>query len=127
MPHLLIVSIGPVQGFIAAARKARDLWFGSTMLSEISHAAASSLVDDFGAEIIFPSPNALKSDTAVANKILAIVDRAAPGEIAAHTRSVAQARLAHPDVQTGVFAADMQVHLVNDGPVTIPMRIPSTL
>jgi len=40
---------------------------------------------------------------------------------------VAQARLAHPDVQTGVFAADMQVHLVNDGPVTIPMRIPAAL
>jgi D-tyrosyl-tRNA(Tyr) deacylase len=26
-----------------------------------------------------------------------------------------------------VFAADMQVHLVNDGPVTIPMRIPPAL
>lgn len=29
----------------------------------------------------------------------------------------------HAQVQTGVFAADMQVELVNDGPVTIPMRI----
>ncbi|WP_395059676.1 D-aminoacyl-tRNA deacylase [Polaromonas sp.] len=36
---------------------------------------------------------------------------------------VAQARLGHPMVQTGQFAADMQVHLVNDGPVTIPLRI----
>ena len=36
---------------------------------------------------------------------------------------VAQARLIHPLVQTGVFGADMQVHLVNDGPVTIPLRI----
>jgi D-aminoacyl-tRNA deacylase len=36
---------------------------------------------------------------------------------------VAQARLAHPVVQTGQFGADMKVHLVNDGPVTIPMRI----
>ncbi|OYQ41653.1 D-tyrosyl-tRNA(Tyr) deacylase [Rhodoferax sp. TH121] len=36
---------------------------------------------------------------------------------------VAQARAAHPVVQTGIFAADMQVELVNDGPVTIPMRI----
>ena len=35
---------------------------------------------------------------------------------------VQQARAAHPIVQTGQFAADMQVHLVNDGPVTIPMR-----
>ena len=29
-------------------------------------------------------------------------------------------------VQTGEFAADMQVHLVNDGPVTIPMRMAPT-
>jgi D-tyrosyl-tRNA(Tyr) deacylase len=26
-------------------------------------------------------------------------------------------------VQTGEFAVDMQVHLVNDGPVTIPMMV----
>ena len=36
---------------------------------------------------------------------------------------VAQARRRHGDVQTGVFGADMQVHLVNDGPVTIPLRM----
>ena len=36
---------------------------------------------------------------------------------------VEQARGSHPVVQTGQFAADMQVFLVNDGPVTIPMRI----
>ena len=36
---------------------------------------------------------------------------------------VAQARAAHPVVQTGIFAADMLVELVNDGPVTIPMRV----
>ena len=36
---------------------------------------------------------------------------------------VAQAREAHPIVQTGQFAADMKVHLVNDGPVTIPLEM----
>jgi len=36
---------------------------------------------------------------------------------------VAQARASHPVVQTGQFAADMQVHLVNDGPVTIPITM----
>ena len=36
---------------------------------------------------------------------------------------VQQAQDVHPQVKTGVFAADMQVELVNDGPVTIPMRI----
>ncbi len=39
---------------------------------------------------------------------------------------VAQARVAHPAVQTGIFAADMQVELVNDGPVTIPLRVAPT-
>ncbi len=33
------------------------------------------------------------------------------------------ARERHPAVAAGVFGADMQVSLVNDGPVTIPMRI----
>ena len=33
------------------------------------------------------------------------------------------ARERHPRVESGRFGADMQVHLVNDGPVTIPMRL----
>ena len=33
------------------------------------------------------------------------------------------ARERHPVVAAGVFGADMQVALVNDGPVTIPLRI----
>jgi D-tyrosyl-tRNA(Tyr) deacylase len=40
---------------------------------------------------------------------------------------VLQAKAAHPQVQTGQFAADMQVALVNDGPVTIPLRIAPVL
>ena len=36
---------------------------------------------------------------------------------------VAKARAAHPVVATGEFGADMQVHLLNDGPVTIPLQM----
>ena len=36
---------------------------------------------------------------------------------------VAQARQLHALVQTGRFATEMQVHLVNDGPVMIPLRV----
>ena len=35
----------------------------------------------------------------------------------------APARLAHLVVRTGQFGADMKVQLVNDGLVTIPLRI----
>ncbi len=33
------------------------------------------------------------------------------------------ARERHPQLACGRFGADMQVHLVNDGPVTIPLRM----
>jgi D-aminoacyl-tRNA deacylase len=36
---------------------------------------------------------------------------------------VSQARAVHPIVQTGRFATEMKVSLINDGPVTIPMRM----
>jgi D-aminoacyl-tRNA deacylase len=36
---------------------------------------------------------------------------------------VACARSQHSLVATGQFGADMQVHLVNDGPVTIPLTV----
>ena len=36
---------------------------------------------------------------------------------------VARARAAHPEVATGQFGADMQVALINDGPVTIALQM----
>ena len=40
---------------------------------------------------------------------------------ALYERMLATARERHPIVEAGEFGADMQVELVNDGPVTIPM------
>jgi D-tyrosyl-tRNA(Tyr) deacylase len=36
---------------------------------------------------------------------------------------LASARARHAPVAAGVFGADMQVHLVNDGPVTVPITM----
>lgn len=69
--HLLAISIGPVQDFIAAARRTRDLWFGSHVLSEISRAAATA-VKDKGGELVVPTKeDAATDDAAVPNVILA--------------------------------------------------------
>jgi D-aminoacyl-tRNA deacylase len=38
-----------------------------------------------------------------------------------YERVLSTARASHQTVECGEFGADMQVHLVNDGPVTIPM------
>jgi len=67
MSHLIVLSIGPVQEFIAAARRTRDLWFGSHLLSELSWAAAEA-VEDAGGRLIFPADLTASS---VANVILA--------------------------------------------------------
>ena len=40
-----------------------------------------------------------------------------------YEHTLACARQQHPVVASGEFGADMQVHLVNDGPVTIPIRM----
>ncbi len=50
---------------------------------------------------------------------------AAPPELGRrlYERVVESARSLHPKVASGAFGAAMQVHLVNDGPVTIPITI----
>lgn len=52
--HLLLITLGPVQDFIAQARRTRDLWYGSHLLSELGRAAARALVDS-GAKLVFPA------------------------------------------------------------------------
>ena len=79
MEYLFVCAIGPVQDFIFTARRSRDLWYGSWMLSELSKAAAKALADKYGpGKLIFPASaeiNALApgSELNVANKIVAIV------------------------------------------------------
>ncbi len=94
--HLLAIAVGPVQGFIAAARRTRDLWFGSHLLSEISKAAAKSVHDD-GGRLVFPAPEDpadLERDSPliVANVILAELREADPKTIAAHAKEAAKNR-----------------------------------
>ncbi len=58
MPRYLVtLSIGPVQSLIGAARRTRDLWCGSWLLSEASRAAALSLHQDHPGCLIFPCPH----------------------------------------------------------------------
>jgi len=55
-PAFLVFSIGPVQEFIAAARRTQDLWMGSWILSYLSWKAMESLAEEFGPDVIvFPS------------------------------------------------------------------------
>lgn len=80
-------------------------------------------VQDVGGGLLVVSQFTLAADVSGGNRP-SFTQAAKPDEgRRLYEHFVAQARAAHPLVQTGQFAADMQVALVNDGPVTIPMRM----
>jgi len=54
--YLVALSLGPVQSLIGAARRTRDLWCGSWLLSEASRAAARALHQEHPGCLIFPCP-----------------------------------------------------------------------
>jgi len=93
--YLINIAVGPVQEFIASARKLRDLWYGSHLLSELAKTVAASLHEQ-GCELIFPAVTdseklITNSDLNVANKILAVSpNNGDPKEISRKAREAFQ-------------------------------------
>jgi CRISPR-associated protein Cmr2 len=94
--YVLLISVGPVQGFISAARRSRDLWTGSWLLSEMAKASAKKL-HDLNATLIFPAPAKPKedlisgSDLSVGNKIQVVVSADSSEAVAAIAEQAIQA------------------------------------
>ncbi|WP_144491748.1 type III-B CRISPR-associated protein Cas10/Cmr2 [Bacillus sp. WP8] len=79
---LMLFSIGPVQEFIAQARRTRDLWFGSFLLSELSKAGAKKF-QELGGTLIFPVFNESSAESNNApNKILGEISHEQPSSVA---------------------------------------------
>jgi CRISPR-associated protein Cmr2 len=51
--HIFLIQIGPVQSFIAAARKVQDLAVGSTLLSKLAQSGVEA-AEEQGAAMLFP-------------------------------------------------------------------------
>jgi D-aminoacyl-tRNA deacylase len=80
-------------------------------------------VQDTGGGLLIISQFTLAADTTGGNRP-SFTQAAPPDEgQRLYDYFVTRARAVHPVVQTGRFAADMKVQLINDGPVTIPLRV----
>lgn len=99
-----------------ARRLAEKLWYLRILAEERSAA-------DVGAPILVVSQFTLYADTAKGRR--PSWNAAAPGAVAEPLVAEFAAALQElgADVQTGVFGANMQVELVNDGPVTVLLEL----
>lgn len=81
-----------------------------------------SLQDMAGGLLIVPQFT-LAADTAGGNRPSFSAAAAPALGRALYDEVLRLARERHPQVAAGEFGAEMQVHLVNDGPVTIPLTV----
>jgi D-tyrosyl-tRNA(Tyr) deacylase len=80
-------------------------------------------VQDIGGGLLVVSQFTLAADLSGGNRP-SFTQAAPPDEgRRLYEHFVRQARAAHPVVATGEFGAGMQIHLVNDGPVTILLQM----
>ncbi len=100
--YLVMLSIGPVQSMIAAARRSRDLWSGSWLLSELAKSCAKSLKEQ-DATLIFPyveNPSLLEmnSEFSVGNKLQVVIEANSTDELVQiinQAKKATQARFLH--------------------------------
>jgi len=80
-------------------------------------------VKDVGGGLLVVSQFTLAADTSAGNRPSFTGAAGAEQGRRLYEHVLRHARAQHPVVECGEFGADMQVSLVNDGPVTIPMRL----
>ena len=80
-------------------------------------------LQDVGGGLLLVSQFTLAADTRSGNRPGFSAAAAPDDGRRLYEHLVRIARAAHPVVATGRFGADMQVALVNDGPVTIPLTV----
>lgn len=121
-PGLLVfVCAEPQDGEAAAARLVAKLLKLRIFADDAGRMNRN--VQDIAGGLLIVSQFTLAADTSGGNRP-SFTGAAAPAQARAlYERVLALAREAHPTVAAGEFAADMQVHLINDGPVTIPLRV----
>ncbi|MBN8738608.1 MAG: D-tyrosyl-tRNA(Tyr) deacylase [Lysobacterales bacterium 69-70] len=118
---LALVAVQPGDGEAQTARMLQRL-LGYRVFGDAAGRMNRSLADT-GGGLLLVSQFTLAADTDSGMRP-SFTTAAAPAEAERwFNRLVELARGAHPGVETGRFGAHMQVHLVNDGPVTFRLEV----
>jgi CRISPR-associated protein Cmr2 len=72
--HLFLFTIGPVQSFIAQARKTQDLYAGSQILSALVKVGIKQ-IPDWSNQVIFPILDENDSNQSLPNRFIAVVQK----------------------------------------------------
>jgi CRISPR-associated protein Cmr2 len=113
--YIFLFTLGPVQSFIAQARKLKDLFTGSYMLSELTKTAIKTAVDE-GLIIKFPISN--NSTNSIPNRFIAttpeskketLIDIGEKIELAVHQKLESWAHL----IKDGAFENYMEKRIQN--------------
>ena len=126
-PGLLVLVCAEPADTPALAHKLVDKLLKLRIFSDAAGKMNRSVQDLDGAGapggLLIVSQFTLAADTSSGNRPSFTAAAPAAQGLALYEAVLQQARARHPDVAAGRFGADMQVHLVNDGPVTLPLRI----
>lgn len=114
--YLIAFSIGPVQTFIEAARRTRDLWAASSLLSDLARTVGQDLSSRFQAEIIFPQQAAVagKQSAGLGNKVIAIALLDNPAEQLQTTANKLKLQISEEGKQTLVALEEQKLHTAVD-------------
>jgi D-tyrosyl-tRNA(Tyr) deacylase len=125
-PGLLVLVCAEPHDTEASAEKMVAKWLKLRIFSDAVRGGEGKMnlsLQDVEGGLLIVSQFTLAADVSGGNR--PSFTGAAPAEAGRrlYDATLAVARRLHPVVQAGEFGADMQVHLVNDGPVTIPMQM----
>lgn len=115
MTHLFLFTLGPVQSFIAQARKTHDLYSSSRILSRLCKVAADAFLSNKGSEIIFPNPQSASIPNRFLGKITTGQDLKKIGDAVAHAvKNEWQKRFDQlPQLLSGAAGRDAQDQIDN--------------
>ena len=121
-PGLLVLVCAEAADTAAQASRLVDKLLRLRIFGDDAGRMNRSLQDTGGGLLLVPQFT-LAADTSAGNR--PSFTGAAPAALgrALYEETLRLARERHAPVAAGVFGADMQVHLVNDGPVTIPLTV----